>query len=133
MAFILDASVTASWGLADEVSPLADKTRLLLNNEDALVPQIWWYEVRNLMLVNERRQRLTEKDTANFLQDLSLLPIQIVKGENEDAIFVLARLDRLSFYGAAYLALAQREHLPIATLDKALRSAATAAEVPLLA
>ena len=100
--------------------------------KNALVPPLWWYEVRNLLVINERRQRMTVEDSAHYLQLLSSYPIQIDPVEDEQTIFRCAREYRLSFYDAAYLAVAQRNRLPLATLDKALHAAALAAGVPLL-
>jgi predicted nucleic acid-binding protein len=133
MAFVLDVSVAAVWALADESSSVAESASLRLKREIALVPPIWWYEVRNLLVVNERRQRLTVGESALFLELLSSFPIQIDPIEDEQAIFGLARRYRLSFYDAAYLAVAQRNRLPLATLDQNLKAAALAEGVPLLA
>lgn len=133
MAFVLDASVSAVWALADESSPIADMAEERLKSEVALVPRLWWYEVRNLLVVSERRQRLTAADTAIFLNLLSAYPIQIESTEDEQSILRMARQHQLSFYDAAYLALALHHGVPLATLDKPLRTAAVAAGVPLLA
>lgn len=133
MAFVLDASVSAVWALADESSPVAEMAANRLKNEIALVPPLWWYEVRNILVINERRQRMTAEDSAHYLELLTSFPIQIDPTEDEKTIFRFARQYRLSFYDAAYLAVAQRNQLPLATLDKALQAAALAAGVPLLA
>jgi predicted nucleic acid-binding protein len=133
MPFVLDASVAAVWGLADESSQMADNAAERLKTEIALVPRLWWYEIRNLLIVNERRQRLTPADTAIFLDLLSAYPIQFEQAEDEIAILRLARIYQLSFYDAAYLALALKRQVPLATLDKPLRAAASVAGVPLLA
>jgi predicted nucleic acid-binding protein len=132
MPFVLDASVSGVWALADESSATADVAAERLKADIALAPHIWWYEVRNLLLVSERRQRITPSDTAVFLNLLSAHPIQIDQVEDEQAILGLARQYRLSFYDAAYLAVALRHHVPLATLDKDLAAAALAAGVPLL-
>jgi predicted nucleic acid-binding protein len=133
MAFVLDTSVTAVWALSDESSPLADLAQSRLKDEVAVVPPLWWYEVRNLLIVSERRQRITIEDTALFLELLSSYPIQVNPLEDELLTFRLARQYRLSFYDAVYLTVALREGLPLATLDKNLQAAALAAGVPLLA
>lgn len=132
MAFVLDASISAVWVLADEASPLADRAAERLRGEVAIVPPIWWYEVRNLLVVSERRQRMTEADSRLFLTLLSAYPIQIDDADDEQVIFQLARTHRLSFYDAAYLAVAQRNHVPLATLDKAVQNAALAEGISLL-
>ena len=132
MPIVLDASIVASWALADEGSPLALQAAARLKSEVGLAPRIWWYEVRNLLLVNERRQRITTDDSSEFLRLLSTFPIQIDQLFEESPIFRLARQYRLSFYDASYLELAQRHGIELATLDKGLQAAAVSAGVPLI-
>ncbi len=132
MAFVLDASVSAVWALADESSPIADRAAELLKSEFALVPPLWWYEVRNLLVVNERRLRMTVDDSSLFLELLSSYPIRTDTIEDEEITLRLARSYRLSFYDAAYLTVALRNEVAIATLDKAVQRAATAEGIPLL-
>jgi predicted nucleic acid-binding protein len=132
MAFVLDASVSAVWALGDEASPLAELAADRLKTEFALVPPLWWYEVRNLLLVSERRLRMTTADSKIFLELLSSYPIQVDSFQDEETTFRVARDYRLSFYDAAYLAVAQRNGVSLATLDMALQDAALAAGVPLL-
>ena len=133
MPFVLDASVSAAWALADESSPLAEKAQQRFRSDYALVPRIWWYEIRNLLIVNERRQRITADHTATFLRLLSAYPIQQEPAEEENEILRIARLYRLSFYDAAYLSLAARHRVPLVTLDRALQTAADSAGIPRLA
>jgi predicted nucleic acid-binding protein len=132
MAFVLDTSVSAVWALADESSPLAEIAASRLKTEIALVPPLWWYEVRNLLVSNERRKRMTTEDSAHFLELLSSFPIRVDPVEDEQTTFQFARQYRLSFYDAAYLSVARRNGLSIATLDTALQAAAQAAGIPLL-
>ena len=132
MPFVLDASVAASWALADESSSIAEAAEDRLRDDYAMVPRIWRYEVRNLLIVNERRRRLTSDDSASFLRLLSAYPICQEPAEDEQEIIELARHHGLSFYEAAYLSVAAHHQIPLATLDKDLRSAAIAAAVPLL-
>jgi predicted nucleic acid-binding protein len=103
-----------------------------LRADEALVPSLWWFEVRNTLIVSERRGRLTEADTAAFLRGLSRLGVIVDRAPDEAAVLTLARRYRLTVYDASYLELAQRETLPIATLDKDLRAAAQAAGTALL-
>lgn len=133
MAFVLDASVSAVWALADESSTVADLAESRLRDEIALVPSLWWYEIRNLLVINERRQRMKAEDSARYLELLSSYPIQTDSVEDDQLIFRFARQYRLSFYDAAYLAVAQRNRIPLATLGKELRDAALAAGIPILA
>lgn len=132
MAFVLDASIAAVWALADEASQRAEAAQDRLKSEIALVPRIWWYEVRNLLVVNERRKRITTADTAQFLGLLAACPIQVETLDDEEAIFRSARQFRLSFYDAAYFVVAQRHHLPLATLEGNLEAAALKAGIPLV-
>ena len=133
MAFVLDTSISVVWALADESSELADLTANRLKNEIALVPPIWWYEIRNLLVISERRGRVSIEESAQFLWLLASHPIQVDPVQDEQGTLRLARQYGLSFYDAAYLAVAERNHLPLATLDKALQAAARSAGIPLLA
>ena len=90
------------------------------------MPCLWWFEVRNILVVSERRQRVTENQTATFLRALSRLRLRTDSLPDDDAVLRLARRRKLSVYDAAYLELAQREGLPLATLDTRLRMAAVA-------
>ena len=86
----------------------------------------------NILIVNERRRPITESGTAAFLRSLSRLPLRIDRLPDENAILRLARAHRLSVYDAAYLELALREGLPLATLDADLRTAMSDRGVPTL-
>jgi predicted nucleic acid-binding protein len=132
MPFVLDSSVTAVWALGNEDSTIAEAAALRLKQEAAIVPSVWWYEIRNLLVVNERRRRLTASDSALFLSLISAYPIRIEPAEDEQTIFQFARQYGLSFYDAAYLAVAHRHRAPLATLDKALQAAALAAGIVLI-
>jgi predicted nucleic acid-binding protein len=94
--------------------------------EEGAVPYLWWFEVRNILVVNERRRRIAESETAAFLLNLSRLRIRVDRVPDEGAVLRLARTHRLSVYDAAYLELAQREGSPLATLDADLQKAAVA-------
>ena len=131
MAFVLDASITACWAFQDEDHPDAALALDQMRTEEAVVPCLWWFEVRNTLVVNERRRRIAESGTATFLLSLSRLRIRIDRAPDEGAVLRLARTHRLSVYDAAYLELAQREALPLATLDADLKQAAAAEGVAL--
>jgi len=132
MPFVLDASVTACWAFRDEDHPHADLALQQLRNDEALVPSLWWFEVRNILVVNERRKRLNETDSVAFLRDLSRLGITLDRSPQESEVLRLARAHRLSVYDAAYLELAQRNGVALATLDADLIRAARAEGVLLL-
>jgi predicted nucleic acid-binding protein len=133
MRFVLDASVAINWAMRDESSPVADLAFSELRSGTAMAPAIWWYEVRNILVVNERRQRITPADSNQFLSDLQQLDIAIDNDPDSLAVLNLSRRLGQTIYDAAYLALALREHLPLATLDKHLGAAAAAEGVRLLA
>ena len=98
----------------------------------AIVPGIWWYELRNALVMNERRGRLSSSDTAATLADLRQLRILIDQVHDEDVVVALAREHHLSVYDAAYIEVALRQTLPIASLDKRLRQAAGSVGVTIL-
>ncbi|MCC6586282.1 MAG: type II toxin-antitoxin system VapC family toxin [Bryobacterales bacterium] len=132
MAFVLDASVTACWALADEDHPAARAAMERMRHDEAVVPALWWFEIRNILVVSERRKRITKGQTAEFLGFLSKLRIRIDRTPREDEVMRLARTLRLSVYDAAYLELAARERLPLAALDLDLRKAALREEVSMV-
>jgi predicted nucleic acid-binding protein len=132
MGFVLDASVTASWFLPDEDDRDALEAWDRSATEEVWVPLHWWFEVRNTMLMGERRQRISELLTANALDRLSLLPITVEPRPDETEVLDLARRHRLTFYDAVYLELARRKEAALATLDGDLIAAARAERVPLV-
>ena len=129
---MIDNSVVLSWCLDDEEHPLADHAMRLTVDRGAVVPQLWWYEVRNALAVNERRGRLTAQQSRATLADLSAMRFLLDFDHDGGVVMELARHHGLSVYDAAYLEVALRRSVPLATLDTRLRAAATAAEVPLL-
>jgi predicted nucleic acid-binding protein len=132
MTFIVDASVTMSWYLSGEASPSGRFAFEQLSAAGAAAPVLWWFEVRNALVVNERRGRLDAAATAAILAHLEGLPIRLDVDQNGDVVLALARERRLTVYDAAYLELALRANAPLATLDQQLARAARAAKVPLL-
>lgn len=132
MTFVLDASVTVAWALEDEESKEASAALALIRAGGAIVPAVWYFEVRNTLLVNERRGRITQPATSAFLRELSSLPIVTDRAPKDAELLSLARLHRLTIYDAAYLELALREYASLATLDNALMRAAQELAVPLV-
>ena len=130
---ILDASVAAAWLFSDETEPRADAALARLAESGAIVPQLWHLEIRNVLVVAERRERISAERAAAYLDALSDLPIVTDTTPDLAVAFELARAFRLSFYDAIYLELAQRRNGAIATLDTALARAAAAAGLSLLA
>ena len=103
-----------------------------MRTDTALVPSLWWFELRNTLIVSERRGCLTETDTALFLRQIARLPIGGDRSPGEAEVLMLARQHRLTVYDASYLELARREGVPLATLDDDLRGAGKAARTSLL-
>jgi len=132
MPFVVDASVVACWLLPDERHPIAAAAYKRIAVDSAIAPALLWFELRNLLIVNERRGRLDPSKTAQALRLIRALPITVDTDAEEDALMRLARTHRLTVYDAAYLELAQRKGLSIATLDAALTSAARAEAVALI-
>lgn len=132
MPFVLDASVAACWAFADESAPAAELALDRLDFDDAVAPSLWWFEVRNTMIVSERRGRMTEAQVSSFLGRLARLPIRIDRSPESADVLRLARAHRLSVYDAAYLELAVRRAEPLATLDRKLAAAAAAQSVELI-
>jgi predicted nucleic acid-binding protein len=135
MPFVLDASISLAWAFSDERNAAAEQAAHLLEatTETAYVPDIWWYEVRNILVVGERRGRISRADTTLFLHRIAQMRIELDTGRYDLPMLDLARQHKLTVYDAAYLALALREHLPLATLDKHLQSVAVAEGIALLA
>ena len=132
MPFVIDASIAIAWALDDEEHPTAVRSLDRIRNDEARVPGLWWYEVRNSLVTNERRRRLTEGDTTGFLQALSRLALTFDHDADDVQTLALARRHGLTIYDAVYLELAQRENIPLATLDGKLANAARAEKVPLI-
>jgi len=125
--FVLDTSVAMAWCFEDETNPYADAVLDSLIDNAALAPSIWPLEVGNVLLVAERRNRISQPDSMRFLELLSSLPIKIESFSEQrmfEAVLNLARNLGLSSYDASYLDLAMQTGLKLATLDQSLRKAA---------
>lgn len=133
MDWVLDASMTLAWALPDETSRRADRFLAQASrNYMFWVPALWWYEVANALTMAERHHRLTEADRIRLIELYSMLPIQTDATLNPDAVrqfHILAKEYTLSAYDTAYLELAQRRGLGLATLDQRLITAARRAGV----
>jgi predicted nucleic acid-binding protein len=111
---------------------VADAVLSAVTVDEVVVPAVWWFEVRNLVVTGERHGRMDPTGTATFLADLETLSIRIDRAPVSDAVLALARAHRLTVYDAAYLELAGRLDAPLAPLDRKLAAAARAAGVPLV-
>lgn len=133
--FVVDNSVVMAWCFEDETSNYADRVLGRFEKSSAIVPAIWPLEVGNVLIVAERRKRLSEADSARFLALLSELPINVVQERPDRMLKEIVALSRelsLSTYDASYLDLAMREGLPLATQDTALHKAARKCKVTVL-
>lgn len=133
MPFVLDASVTMAWCFEDETNPFTEAVLDRLTETHAVVPTIWQLEIANVLLVGERKQRLTQAKTSHFITLLQSLPINVAEtAETFPSLLALGREHKLSSYDASYLALALMEGLPLASQDSKLRNAAAQLGVTLL-
>jgi predicted nucleic acid-binding protein len=103
--FVLDASVSVCWAFSNDC----------IQTEEVMVPALWWFEVRNIFIVNERRGRIQEQETEIFLRALAQFRIRTDRLPEEDGVRGCQRKQGLTVYDAAYLELAYRERLPLAT------------------
>ena len=135
MSFVLDSSVTLAWCFEDEQTPPVMALLDRVTEVGAVVPLLWPLEALNALLIAERRGRLDlarRRRLAGFLQDLPITLDTETASQAWSAVAGLADRFRLTAYDAAYLELAQRRRLPLATLDRQLRVAGKALDVPLL-
>jgi predicted nucleic acid-binding protein len=125
--FVVDNSVVMSWCFEDEGNSYTEAVLDSLADGEAFVPGIWPLEVGNVLLVAERKKRLSEASVVRFLELVSSLPLS-VEQETPDRmlkeIVSLARGQGISTYDASYLDLAMRMDLPVSTLDASMRKAA---------
>ena len=134
MSIVLDASMTLAWLFEDEQTDQVLATINHVYMGVASVPPLWRYEVANGLQMAIRRQRITPDYRTRCLDKIDELPITIdPDGVSEiwSTTIKLADLYRLTVYDAAYLELAQRRRLPLATLDAALSKAARESGVDL--
>jgi len=134
--FVADASATLPWCFEDEAAPATDALlERLRAGEPAVVPAHWPTEVVNALIVAVRRGRIDRERVNRFARDLAALPIRIEPAHAPaawDALIRVATAYRLTAYDAAYLELAERTSLPLASRDGDLRRAALEAGVVLL-
>jgi predicted nucleic acid-binding protein len=128
MPLVVDASVALAWALPDESSAYADAVLAVVERDGLRVPELWAREIANGLAVAYLRRRITSADERAFLVALSHLRIEVE--EAPAAITVIrdgtaaAIRYGLTAYDAAYVDLASRERLALATLDGAMRKAA---------
>jgi predicted nucleic acid-binding protein len=127
MTLVLDCSVALSWCFEDEASPKTDAILLDVAKNGGWVPQLWHLEVSNSLLQGVKRKRLSLADVAEKFMLLTKLPLYIdaeTAQQAFDKTYQLANHEHLSAYDAAYLELAIRKQIPLATKDESLAAAA---------
>jgi predicted nucleic acid-binding protein len=132
---VLDSSVALAWVYADETTDaileLFDEIRI----HGAWVPGLWRWEIANVLHLNARRGRHDAEFRDGALATLALLPLT-VDAEADRQVWSgalqLAQRNGLTVYDAAYLEIASRRNIPLATLDRELRSAAAREDIQLL-
>lgn len=132
--FALDGSLALAWYFRDEKDPYADAVAARFPAAEAVVPALWHLEIANAVVTGERRKRSTMAQASAWLSFLSSLSIAVDIETGNRAwkdTLNLARAHGLSAYDAAYLELAMRLGLPLATLDDQLKAAAKVVGVPL--
>ncbi|HEY9711379.1 MAG TPA: type II toxin-antitoxin system VapC family toxin [Oculatellaceae cyanobacterium] len=135
MQFVLDCSVAISWCLVDENDNYASAILAMMPDFEAFVPGIWSLEVANTLLVAERRNRMNQEQSELAIALLQSLLIHVDEATDSKALsstLVLGRQEGIAAYDAAYLELALRLELPLATLDTRLAEAATRCGVELV-
>lgn len=133
---VVDTSVALAWGLPDERDALAVATLRYAGEHGALVPALWPFEVANSILNASKAGRISAAEVARFFELLKAGPIQVEQVELDRVlatIYSLASETGLTAYDAAYLELAMRHGLKLATYDRALRAAAMKTSVVLFA
>lgn len=125
-SIVLDASLAVSWLLREDLDPPAIAALDHFRRDGAYVPPLWHYEVRNALLVAERRGRIPGGGAREALEKVPDLRLVTDQATNLDTALELAFSHRLSFYDALYLELARRRRLPLGTRDTALARATRA-------
>lgn len=135
MSLVIDSSITLAWFFQDERTDAADTVLRLVTESGAVAPSLWRLEVANALQMAVKRNRINTAFRDASLADLRALAIRI-DGETDDHAWTttlhLAERYRLTLYDAAYLELAQRQGLSLATLDLELRAAGNALGITLL-
>jgi predicted nucleic acid-binding protein len=132
---VIDSSITLNWVLYDEHTPESDELFDLVSQRGALVPSLWRLEIANALQVAVRRKRIDAVYRDRCIQELQQLPIQVDSETDKQAWNATLRLSEhhnITVYDAAYLELALRRCLPLATRDQRLAKAACEAGATIL-
>lgn len=121
---VVDCSVACAWFMDDERVSGTDSILEQVADHGASAPSLFWAELRNALVMAERRGRLTPAGTAAALAEIESLDIELDRAPNNATTLRLAREHRITVYDALYLELAIRQQRELATLDRALQRAA---------
>ena len=135
MPFVLDSSVALAWVLPDEQGEAVDAIAQRLEHDFAVVPAVWPLEVLNALLTAGRRARIGEDKMQQALSHLAELPIEVEQIEMTqmlDAISSIARRHTITSYDAAYVELAKRRGMSLATLDQKLKDVCLAERISVI-
>jgi predicted nucleic acid-binding protein len=131
---VVDASVSAAWFLPDEATPLSEAALTATAAGEVWVPALWQLEIGNLLLSAQRRKRINDDKRRELVAAAAALRLRVDREPvSMVALDALAARHGLSSYDAAYLELALRRALPLATQDKALLAAMASAGVAVAA
>jgi predicted nucleic acid-binding protein len=128
---VIDASITAAWFLPGEQTDYTEALfeRVSSAGFEVIAPRLWAYEIRNTVLMAFRRGRITKIESQQILVSLNNLSVDLSEPASYDDLFALAQARGLTVYDAAYLAVALRQELPLASLDRQLIRAAAEVSV----
>lgn len=132
MACVVDASIAAAWLIPDEKTEASDAVLDLVERDGGVVLDLFWHEIRHILLKVERRARSAPGAAASAMGKLRQLSLASVVASSDAVVLAIARTHALTAYDAAYLDVALSGDFPLATLDRALAGAARACGVPLL-
>lgn len=121
---VLDCSIAVAWIFSDEASPATEEILDRVSREGALVPALWHLELGNVLVMAERRGRLTWAEAQHRLKLLGHLGVETAVSADTGPVIDLARAERLTVYDATYLHLALSGGFELATLDRPLGAAA---------
>jgi predicted nucleic acid-binding protein len=133
--FVLDASITLTWAFQDQATRETLGILDRLESETAVVPNLWFLELTNVLAIAGRKGRITEVQTTAFFTQLMALDFEVdadvgVRAFTE--ILPLCNQHTLTSYDAVYLEVAIRRQLPLATLDESLHAACNKVGIPVL-
>ena len=130
---VVDASVASAWCFEDEATPATDELLARVQREGGVVPPLWAYEIANVLVTGRRRAGLSEATVTRLMALLNSLPLDVDGNPpNSAELVATAELHELTAHDAAYLEVASRRGLSLATLDQKLATAARDAGVAVL-